>query len=164
MAPSVVHEFVELCIAALGHVAIAEAGPVRAIKFDSQQNKEVFRSEFTQRYDDAVRELPSLGGMNPFDFWRMRCRPREITCVDDQDKHSVVFLVDIDSELAKTLWQDHVRGESAWPLVDLAQFQEVGHAMKLRIIVGKAKARDRYAARLADLQSAFGIVEDRGER
>jgi len=152
------YSYLELCIISMGHKPIPEAGPVRVIMFESQEDKEIFRLKFDGYFKVAQSDLKNMGGMTPSNYYRMECKPYPFDTCDDSSSHSVVLSISINSEISEYLWVEHLQEYSSFSRVTLDLFHKRNHE-QFTISFRKAKTRDRYIRQLNQMMQEFNDIQ-----
>lgn len=154
------HDYLELCILAMGHKPIAEAGPVRVVMFPSANEKEAFKTEFSKSYEKILIDFATLGGMHPIHYFLMTCNPQSIELINQSSTHAVRLSIDINSELSKILWIEEIKKISEFIWEDEKQFSDDNNWQHMQITFRGKKARDRYVRKLVCLKQEFLILKD----
>ena len=157
------YSLIELCIISLGYQPIPEAGPVRVVQFPLITQKEVFQSDFSNRFDSARSNLKKLGELTPADYYRAGCEPQIADTIDEPSSHSVVLSVNIKNEIQKVLWTENLEEYSDFPIRDLKQFDDNNIFCQMKVTFRKAKSRNRFVRQLGIMQDRFIHIQNQHE-
>ena len=149
------YSYLELCIISMGYKPIPEAGPIRVVMFQSQEEKEAFRLKFDACFKVALNDLNKLSGMNPADYYRMVCFTKFDDNHDDAQSHSIMLTIDTKSELSRVLWYEHLKEKSDFPGELPQYFNECVSYNQVLVKFRRAKSRDRYARQLNEKRERF---------